>query len=74
MERLLDSVPPDVNTTWEGTQPSSDATSSRARSTASWASCPMACPLEGLPKWSRQKGNIRSTTSGRTGVVALWSR
>ncbi len=48
--RLLDSVPPEVNTTWDGAHPSSAATWSRDRSTASWATRPGPWPLEGLPK------------------------
>jgi hypothetical protein len=35
---------------------------------------PYTCPLEGLPKCSRRYGSIASTTSGSSGVVALWSR
>jgi hypothetical protein len=68
---LFASVPPEVNTTSSSSHWSSAATCPRAFSTASRAERPNAWALEGLPKWSRRNGIIASTTSGRTGVVAL---
>jgi hypothetical protein len=47
--RLFDSLPPLVNTTSDGSQPSSSATSPRARSTIAREGMPAQCGLEGLP-------------------------
>ena len=46
----------------------------RASSTAARAARPDACVLDGLPGSARNAAAIASATSGRTGVVALWSR
>ena len=54
-----------------GSAPISNATSSRAFSTAASASQPQAWLRDaGLPKCSRSQGTITSTTRWSTGVVA----
>ena len=68
---LLASVAPDVNSTSRAAAPTSSATCSRARSSTARAAAPSACVLDGLPQRSRSAAAIASTTSGRTGVVAL---
>ena len=50
------------------------ATVSRASSRPSRARRPMPWMLDGLPKCSVRYGCIASSTSGRRGVVAAWSR
>ena len=67
------SVPPLVKTTFLALPPTSAATSSRARSTALRAARPSACTEEALPGRASARA-IAAATSGRTGVVALWSR
>ena len=67
------SVPPLVKTTFLALAPTSAATSSRARSTALRAARPSACTEEALPGRASAR-DIAAATSGRTGVVALWSR
>ena len=51
MARLLDSVPPEVNTISSGWAPIRAATCSRAVSTAAFAARPKGWSLDGLPKW-----------------------
>ena len=58
------SVPPEVNTTSTGQQPSSAATRARASSRRVRGPPPQAWTLEGLPNSSRNIGSIASTTSG----------
>jgi hypothetical protein len=72
--RLSPSVPPDVKQTSSGAAPRQLATRSRASSRAARASRPQRCVLDGLPKRGPKKGVMASRTSGRTGVVAAWSR
>ena len=74
MARLLDSVPPEVNTISSGCAPISAATCSRAVSTAAFAARPNGWSLDGFPKWVVRYGHIASATSAAIGVVALWSR
>ncbi len=72
--RLSASEPPPVNTTLRAVHPSAWATTRRAASTASRAVPPRPWMLDGLPYSSSRNGRIASSTSGSTGVVALWSR
>ncbi|MEA3246994.1 MAG: hypothetical protein U9Q74_12635 [Gemmatimonadota bacterium] len=74
MARLSASVPPEVKQTSSFAAPRHAATRSRASSRAVRASRPQRCVLEGLPKRGPWNGAIASSTSGRTGVVAAWSR
>ena len=74
MARSFASVPPDVKTISSACAPTRRATSARASSTAARAARPDACVLDGLPGSARNAAAIASATSGRTGVVALWSR
>ena len=69
--RLMDSVPPEVNTISLGSRaPISAASSSRARSTAPSASQPKGwLRLAGWPNFSVKYGIIASRTRGSTGVV-----
>ncbi len=71
---LQDSVPPEVKTTSRGVQPTSEATDSRASSTACRAAMPTWWMLEGLPHPLRMASTIASITAGDGAVVALWSR
>ena len=71
--RLSASVPPAVNTTSPGRAPSAAAMLSRDSSTTLRAARPEACSDDGLPSM-RNRAATASTTSGRTGVVAAWSR
>ncbi len=71
--RLFASVPPEVKTTSSGSAPRIAATVSLACSQALLAARPAACRLSALPPAS-QCGRIASSTSGSSGVVALWSR
>src|SRR5688500_4123857 len=72
--RLSASVPPDVNVTSPGLQPSTWATVSRATSSAVEAEPPSEWWLEGLPNSPVRKGHMASSPSRRTGVVAAASR
>ncbi len=72
--RLSLSVPPEVKTISLAVQLRSFATEARACSMAERVRWPEWCAELGLPKVSVQKGRMASTTSGRTGVVALASR
>src|SRR5512135_30542 len=72
--RLSDSVPPDVKNTWVGSAPRALATCRRACSRPARAARPKRWALDGLPKVSPRYGSTASRTSGRTGVVAAWSR
>src|SRR5262249_56067727 len=69
--RLMDSVPPEVNTTSLGSRaPISLAICSRARSTAPSASQPNGwLRLAGCPNFSVKYGIMASRTRGSTGVV-----
>ena len=71
--RLSASVPPEVNTTSPGRQPSACAIVSRDSSTTRRACRPEACSELGLPT-SRRCAVIASTAAGTIGVVAAWSR
>ena len=71
--RLLASVPPDVKITSSGSAPRILATVSFAASHARRARRPAACRLSALPA-ARRWGRMASSTSGSSGVVALWSR
>ncbi len=71
--RLSDSVPPEVNTTSPGRQPSAPAISSRDSSTTRRVSRPEACSEEALPTRA-SCSVIAATASGSIGVVAAWSR
>ena len=72
--RLIDSVPPEVSTISRGVAPSAAAIRSCASSRAARPARPAACAEDGLPQASRKIGSIASTTSGRSGAVAAWSR
>ena len=72
--RLSDSVPPEVMTTSSTCAPKQRATRSRASSSAARASRPQRCVDDGFPKRGPKNGSIAAKTSGRTGVVAAWSR
>jgi hypothetical protein len=69
----LASVPPLVKTTLLALAPTSRATCVRACSIAARAALPSLWTEDGLPG-SISARAIASATSGRTGVVALWSR
>ena len=71
---LSDSVPPLVKTISAGVAFRSVATWARASSIAPFDSWPKAWTLDAFPKCSPKYGSIASRTSGRTGVLALWSR
>ena len=71
---LSASVPPDVKQISSADAPRQRATRSRASSSAVRASRPHLWTLDGFPKRGPKNGNIASSTSGRTGVVAAWSR
>jgi hypothetical protein len=68
--RLSPSVPPEVKHSSSGAAPMQRATRSRASSSATRASRPQRCVLDGLPKRGPKKGCIASSTAGSTGVVA----
>ena len=57
--RLSDSVPPEVNTTSPGRQPSARAIVSRDSSTTRRAARPEACSDDGLPRWVELRGHRR---------------
>ncbi len=71
--RLSDSVPPEVNTTSPGRQPSARAMVSRDSSTTRRAARPDACSEDGLPI-RVSCSVIAATASGYIGVEAAWSR
>ena len=71
--RLSASVPPEVNTTSPGRQPSAWAIFSRDSSTIRRACRPDACIELGLPT-SRRCAVMASIAAGTIGVVAAWSR
>jgi len=71
---LLLSVPHEVKITSRGCAPISSATCSRAVSTTDLSFAPNLYALDGLPHSVVRYGIIASSTSGRMGVVALWSR
>jgi hypothetical protein len=61
--------------TWLGSASTAWATSRRACSSPARAARPNRWALDGLPNaCSVRYGSIASSTSGRTGVVAAWSR
>ena len=72
--RLFASVPPAVNTTSPARMPSTRAMRALASSRAAAAASPTVWRLDGLPKSLVRYGAIASSTSGRTGEVAAWSR
>jgi len=74
MAALLLSVPQLVKTMWRGSAPMSAATCSRAVSIMRAGALARPYALDGLPQCSVRHGNIASTTSGATRVVALLSR
>ena len=69
MARLIASVPPEVNTTSTGSQPSEAATFSRASSSIRFAFCPWLWMDDGFPT-SRRAPVYASMASGSMGVVA----
>ncbi len=74
---LSDSVPPEVNTTSPGRQPTTSASASRASSTARRAWRAKRCVPDGFPNRSGSppsQGSMAWRASGRIGVVAAWSR
>ena len=71
--RLSDSVPPEVKSTSLGRAPSAAAIVSLDSSTRRRAARPEVCSDEALPV-SDIAADMAATTSGRTGVVAAWSR
>ena len=74
MARLLDSVPPEVKRISPSETARAWATRSRARSRAARAARPGPWTLEGLPGKLSRAAAKASRTSGRRGLVALWSR
>ena len=68
------SVPPEVRTTSPGPTPSSSAIRSRASSRAIRARLDSAWAPDGLANPSVRTGSMASSASGRSGVVAAWSR
>src|SRR5579884_1356495 len=72
--RLSASVPPAVNTMSPGSAPRAWAICWRASSTAWRARRASEWLPDGLPKRSPSQGSIASRASGRSGVVAAWSR
>ena len=74
MARLSPSVPQDVKHTSSAFAPRQAATRSRASSSATRASRPHRCTLEGFPNRAPKYGAMASRTSGLTGVVAAWSK
>ena len=71
---LSASEPPDVKTTWAGSQSSSSAIVRRAPSSAALASRPYAWGSDAFPNRSDRYGSMASRASGPSGVVAAWSR
>jgi hypothetical protein len=74
MAALLLSVPQLVKTILRGSAPMSLATCSRASAIMRAGALARSYALDGLPQCSVRHGNIASTTSGATRVVALLSR
>ena len=70
---LLASLPPDVNTTMGAMTPTAPATASRDSSSSLRAALPSAWTEEALPVRSKAR-SIAAFASGRSGLVALWSR
>ena len=68
------SVPPEVRTTSPGAAPSSSARRSRASSSATRARRDSVWAPDGLANPSVRRGSMASRASGRSGVVAAWSR
>ena len=66
-------VLPEVNNTSLGLAPSASAMLSRDSSTRRLAARPELCREDALPVWDIAS-DTAATTSGRTGVVAAWSR
>ena len=73
MARFTLSVPPDVNTTSMGSQPSDAATRSRASSRSRFAVCPWLWMDDGFPTIP-SAFVYAAIASGSMGVVAAWSR
>jgi hypothetical protein len=73
MARAAASVAPEVKTISDGRAPRAAATSLRAPSSRSRAARPAACTELGFPK-TRSARSTAAIASGRTGVMALWSR
>ena len=69
--KLFDSLPPLVNTTSEGSHPSSSATCARACSTYARAGAPAQWRLDGFPNASSMTSRIFAATLGASGVLAL---
>ena len=74
--RLADSVPPEVKTISPGSRPRKAATSSRASSSRRRARCAGGMAAGRVPEqagaaWTSA---MAAATSGRSGVVAAWSR
>jgi hypothetical protein len=70
---LLASVPPEVKITSAGKAPIRAATWRRALSISPRALRPTPCTADGLPP-VRNASTMASNASGRSGLVALWSR
>ena len=70
---LLASVPPEVKITSAGRAPTRAATWRRALSTRPRALRPTPCTADGLPPVANA-ATMASNASGRSGLVALWSR
>ncbi len=73
MAMLSPSLPQEVKTISAGEQLIRRGHLFRAFSTAPLTARPAQWTLEGFPNCSLKKGSIASSTSGRTGVVALLS-
>ena len=74
MASLLLSVAHEVKMTSIERAPINSATCSRAVSITDFSFAPNLYALDGLPHSVVRYGIIASSTSGRIGVVALWSR
>jgi hypothetical protein len=74
MAVLLLSVAQEVKITSREGAPISSATCSRAVSTTDLSFDPNLYALDGLPHSVVRYGIMASSTSGKIGVVALWSR
>ena len=72
--RLSDSVPPEVKTISPGSRPRKAATSSRASSRSRRARWAGGWLPVGLPSGAAWTSAMAARTSGRSGVVAAWSR
>ena len=71
MNILFDSVPPDVNITWDAWTSKSDATCSLATLTASRDLVPKSWRLDALPNSPFKNGIIASSTGSAICVVEL---